>query len=147
MILESRVRAVSRNETVDWNDFSVGVERLLWDVPQACALKVGEAVRQSVRKTAKEVRSGEYGSAGKHEWSPEYMSGFTSKVNAKGMTPEGEVGNKNKPGLVHLLEKGHLTLAGRRTRAYPHMAPAFIEMEEDFMERAKKAIDEALREG
>ena len=141
------MRAVSKNETVDWNDFSVGVERLLWNVPQACAIKVGEAVKQSVRKTAKELRSGEYGSAGQHAWSEDYMSGFTSSVRSSGMTPEGEVGNKNKPGLVHLLEKGHLTMAGRRTRAYPHMAPAFVEMEDDFMTRAKRAIDEALEEG
>ena len=141
------MRAVSKNETVDWNDFSVGVERLLWNIPQVASRKLGKAVQQSVRKTAKELRSGQYGSAGKHAWSPEYMSGFTSKANTKGMTPDGEVGNKNKPGLVHLLEKGHLTMAGRRTRAYPHMAPAFTEMEEDFMERAKKALDEALEEG
>ena len=140
------MRAVSNQETVDWQDFSVGIERLLGGIPKACQQKLGKAVRQSVRKTAKELRSGKYGSAGKHEWSPEYMAGFTSHSDTRGMTPEGHVGNQNKPGLVHLLEKGHLTLTGRRTTAYPHMAPAFEEMEEDFVERAEKAVGEALEE-
>ena len=135
---------MAKNATVDWLNFSAGVESVLGDIPKSCSQKVGKAVQQSVRKTAKELRSGAYGSAGKHAWSDRYMSGFSSHSSIGGMTPEGEVGNKNKPGLVHLLEKGHLTMAGRRTRAYPHMAPAFDEMEEDFMERAQKAIGEAL---
>lgn len=135
---------MGRQVTEDWLNLQAGIDKLIGDIPSACSEKVGTAVRQSVRKTAKELKSGTYGSAGKHVWSERYMSGFSSHASTKGLTPEGEVGNKNKPGLVHLLEKGHLTLTGRRTKAYPHMAPAFEAMEEDFMERASKAIGEAL---
>ena len=71
------------------------------------------------------------------------MSGFASHVE-RGVETVGEVGNKNKPGLVHLLEKGHLTLTGRKTTAYPHMAPAFDAMSEEFVEEYKKAIGAAL---
>ena len=38
----------------------------------------------------------------------------------------------------------HLTLTGRRTNAYPHMAPAFDDMEQDFMERVGKYVGDAL---
>ena len=135
---------MGRNETVDWLDLEVGIDRVLGDIPQSCAREVGKAVQQSVRKTARELRSGEYGHEGLHVWSEEYMGGFSSRARTSGMTPEGEVGNRKKPGLVHLLEKGHLTPAGRRTNAYPHMLPAFTAMEEDFVERAKKAVGKAL---
>lgn len=138
---------MARNATVDWLELSAGIDQLIGGFPRNCSEKVGKAVRQSVRKTAKELKSGTYGSSGLHKWSEDYMSGFSSHTTSSGMVSEGEVGNKTKPGLVHLLEKGHLTMAGRRTRAYPHMAPAFAEMEKDFMERAKKAIGEALEEG
>lgn len=136
---------VNRDETVDYRNFAVGIDKVLGDLPKACADNLGDAVRTSVRKTAKGLRSGIYGAAGKHEWSEAYMKGFTSRADTRGMTPEGEVGNKAKPGLVHLLEKGHLTLAGRRTHAYPHMTPAFNEMESDFMKLAEQAIGRALR--
>ena len=141
------MRAVAKNVTTDWLNLSSGLDELIGGIPKSCATSVGKAVQQSVRKTAKDLRSGKYGSAGLHAWSPEYMKGFSSSAKAKGMESEGEVGNKAKPGLVHLLEKGHLTMAGRRTRAYPHMAPAFTDLEEDFGKRAKKAIGEALEEG
>jgi len=134
---------MGRNETCDVDNFAAALESLVSDIPPACIDKGGEAVAQSVRKTAKELRGGAYGSSGLHQWSDKYMSGFSSHVD-KGVKTVGEVGNKNKPGLVHLLEKGHLTLTGRRTRAYPHMAPAFDAMSEDFIERYEKAIGEAL---
>ena len=134
---------MGRELSVDIDAFAAGLEQLVGDIPGACAEKGGDAVAKSVRKTAKELRSGTYGSSGKHEWSEEYMSGFSSHVD-RGMETVGEVGNKNKPGLVHLLEKGHATLTGRRTNAYPHMAPAFNAMSEEFIEEYKKAIGEAL---
>ena len=133
-----------KNATVDFIDLSVGIEKVLGDIPKACAEGVGKVVQKSVRKTAKKLRAGDYGKSGLHEWSEEYMKGFRSRADIGGMTPEGQVGNSAKPGLVHLLEKGHVTLTGRRTRSYPHMAPAFEEMEQEFVDEASKALGEAL---
>lgn len=132
-------RTITRNVDA----FAAGLEELVGDIPAACMEKGGEVVEKMVRKTASNLRAGTYGSAGKHKWSEEYMSGFTSHVE-HGVETVGEVGNKNKPGLVHLLEKGHLTLTGRRTTAYPHMAPAFDDMADKFVEEYKKAIGAAL---
>lgn len=134
---------MARDLTVDLDSFAIGLEQLVGDIPAACQEKGGDVVAKSVRKAAKELRGGKFGSAGKHAWSEEYMGGFASHVE-RGVETVGEVGNKNKPGLVHLLEKGHATLTGRRTTAYPHMAPAFEAMSAEFVDEYEKAIGEAI---
>lgn len=132
-----------RNLTVDLDAFARGIEELVGDIPGACREKVDKAVAQSTRQGVKTVK--EHASkGGVHEWSERYVSGFSSSVTY-GATAEGEIGNRNKPGLVHLLEKGHVTLNGRRTRAFPHLAPAFSEIQDDFVKRVEKAVGEALK--
>ena len=135
----------ARNASCPPERFAATLAELVGDIPEAVAGGASKAVTQSARRSAKQLRSGSFGSSGRHEWSAEYMAGFASHVNKSGKVAEGEVGNKNKPGLVHLLEKGHLTLTGRRTQAYPHMAPAFDDMQEDFVKRLRKAVGEALQ--
>lgn len=135
----------SRDISCDIDMFAASLESLLADVPGACAEGCEKAVRSSVRSTAKKLREGRFGKKGATEWSDEYMGGFSSHMDRGGLTPEGEVGNKAKPGLVHLVEKGHLTLTGRRTRAFPHMAPAFEDMVDGFEQRVAKEVKEALR--
>ena len=135
----------SRNITCDVDAFAASLESLLGDIPGACGDACERAVQNSVRKTASELREGKFGSSGKTKWSDEYMGGFASSMNRKAPQPEGEVGNKAKPGLVHLVEKGHVTLTGRRTQAYPHMEPAFNAMSEEFVEQARRYVMEALR--
>lgn len=134
---------MGRDAFCELDSFARALEELVGDIPPACRDAGGKVVEKSVRKAAKELRAGAYGKGGKHEWSDKYMSGFTSHVD-HGEETVGEVGNKNKPGLVHLLEKGHATLTGRRTQAYPHMAPAFDAMSEEFVEEYKRAIGEVL---
>lgn len=131
--------------TRDLDSFAVGITELLGDVPEACGNGLEKAVVKSARDTASKLRGELTGGIGIHEWSGEYRGGFTSHVDRSGLSTTGEIGNKNKPGLVHLLEKGHATPAGRRTRAFPHMDPAFVGMQEEFVESAKRYVIEALR--
>ena len=126
------------------DNFAASLESLLGTMSKNCQEKGGKAVAKAVRKTAKDLRGGAYGSSGVHKWSAEYMGGFKAHVS-NGIVTTGEIGNKAKPGLVHLLEKGHATLTGRRTRAFPHMEPAFNAMSDEFVEEYKKAIGEALK--
>ena len=136
---------MSNNETCDLEGFEAAIGKLIGNIPRSVADKVGNAAAASGRKAAKRLRGDLTDGIGKHEWSEKYRSGFTSHT-VKGTTPSAEVGNKGKPGLVHLLEKGHATLTGRKTAAYPHMRPAFEEMSEDFVKRVDKAVGEALVE-
>ena len=133
---------MGRSITCDLDAFARSIEELVGDIPSACQDKVGDAVAKSTRKGVKAVKS-HASKGGKHEWSGEYVDGFSSHVT-RGEETVGEIGNKNKPGLVHLLEKGHATLTGRRTNAYPHLAPAFDEIQEDFIRSVEEAVGEAL---
>lgn len=133
---------MARNVSCDLDSFARGLDELVGDIPEACSEKVGKAVERATRNGVKVVKA-HAAKGGKHKWSDEYVSGFASHVD-RGVETVGEIGNKAKPGLVHLLEKGHATLTSRRTRAYPHMAPAFDEMQEDFVNEVSKAVEEAI---
>jgi len=135
---------MGKHVTCTPDNFAAAIEELVGDIPEKCTEGCTKAVRQSIRKGASELRSGAYGSSGRHAWSGEYMGGFSSAMTRGGATPAGEIGNKAKPGLVHLLEKGHVTLTGRRTGAFPHMAPAFDSISEEFVERVKSYVIGAL---
>ena len=129
------------NYPCDIDSFAKTLEQILGDVDRKVIDKSGDAVAKVVRKGAKDLRNSNL--SGKHEWSDKYRKGFRAHVE-RGVMTTGEVGNKAKPGLVHLLEHGHATLTGRRTNAYKHMEPAAQKMEEDLVKRMEKAIGEAL---
>ena len=74
-----------------------------------------------------------------------YRSGFTYKQRKEKGRVIGAVGNRLKPGLVHLLEKGHATPAGGRVAGIPHMAPAADRAFETFEREIDQAIKGALR--
>ena len=134
---------MSKNFTGDLDAFATGIEQLIGDIPMLCREKVDIATEKATREGVKTVKS--YAAkGGAHDWSEEYVEGFKARIT-RDATTEGEIGNKNKPGLVHLLEKGHVTLNGRRTRAFPHMAPAFTVIQQDFIDKVEKAVGEALR--
>ena len=134
---------MAKNYDCTLDTFAKGIEELVGDIPVCCTEAANKAVRKSTRKGVNTVKK-HAKKGGKHVWSDEYVGGFSSHITA-GVTVEGEIGNKAKPGLVHLLEKGHATLNGRRTNAYPHMAPAFGEISKHFVETFEKEIGAALK--
>lgn len=127
------------------DNFAISLEGLVADVFDACDENVGKAVSSSARKGARLLREKYTKGIGRHPWSDEYRGGFKSHVDRSGKVVTGEIGNKNKPGLVHLLEKGHVTPSGHRTGTFRHMDPAFEEVQEDFIEKVGAAVDSALR--
>ncbi|WP_125582954.1 HK97 gp10 family phage protein [Lacticaseibacillus suibinensis] len=64
-----------------------------------------------------------------------YYRGWTTRKKGKGLV----VYNKNKPQLTSLLENGHATRNGKRTRAIPHIASA--------EKTASNTFEAALRKG
>lgn len=118
---------------IDADRFAATMEQLLGDYAVHIEEGAGTAVRKAAqvgRKTVrKNARNKDLKITGK------YIKGWSFKVKK---TPEGwsaEVGNKDKPGLAHLLEKGHAKVGGGRVQGYEHIADA-----------ADKAFDELIEQ-
>lgn len=131
--------STAKHLTVGEDKFAMSLESLLHDVDtniSECIVKpVGSAVRYGakVARWAAPMRTGEY------------AGGFTSTTDRTGQKHcIGTVYNKKKPGLVHLLEKGHATIGGGRVRAYPHMIIAADEAFALLEKELDKAIDRGL---
>lgn len=76
---------------------------------------------------------------------PKYEAGFTYKVSPGLRGAVGEVGNKDYPGLVHLLEKGHARTGGGRIAGRPHMDPAYKDGAEVLQREAERLVERCVR--
>lgn len=133
------------DKTVDADMFAIALNGIVEDSLKNVKVNTAKAVTQSSRKGAK-IAKQKAKAAGGGKWGAEYTEAFSSHVVNHGDYTTGEIGNKGRQaGLVHLLEKGHNTLTGRRTRAFPHMMPTKEEVDKDLAERVAKAVDEGLR--
>lgn len=129
--------------TCDIDEFAFGLEQLLSDIAPNMEKQLDVEIPKLGRKGAKMLRE----NAGQR-WTgvtgQRYSSGFTSKKTKGGKITTAEIGNKNVPGLVHLLEKGHATLAGRRVAGIPHVSVVYDELEPQVMEAVEDAVGRAL---
>ena len=129
--------------TVDADRFGYAIESILKDVSDNLDKNLTSAVKSAVRVGVQQERM--YAAAYPLVITGKYIEGISSHVSRKGKNDVyGEIGNKNKPGLAHLLEKGHATIGGGRVPAYPHIAYAADEAFEKFEELALEAVDKSL---
>ena len=74
-----------------------------------------------------------------------YADGWSIKAVEKGNGKFGFViHNRKKPGLTHLLEKGHQLQNGGRARAIPHIKPVEEWCNEEYEKRLKKRLQSGL---
>ena len=67
-----------------------------------------------------------------------YKDGWASKVESENAVSIGiRIYNKKKPGLTHLLEKGHAKRGGGRVEGIPHIGPAEKQAVKDYERRLK----------
>lgn len=70
-----------------------------------------------------------------------YKDGWTSKVESENAVAIGiRIYNKKKPGLTHLLEKGHAKRGGGRVKGIPHIAPVERQAIEGYEKRLKARL-------
>ena len=124
--------------TVSEDKFAYALENILKGVDtniSECVVKpIGSAVMYGAKiaRWAAPMRTGGY------------AGGFTSKVDRTGTKHcVGTVYNKNKPGLVHLLEKGHRTIGGGWVEGRPHLSTAA----EEAFALLERELDEAIEKG
>lgn len=87
--------------------------------------EVAKGIDKEIGDTAKKVKDEIQKSGAWKDRTGKYRKGFAiKKEDRKGETVR-IIYNKNKPGLVHLLELGHAKRGGGRVAARPHMQPAY----------------------
>lgn len=107
---------MGRHLWVEEDEFASALSEIFGDIADAA----DEAVFQCVRDSAKEGRDEWKRNAASHGW--KYGRHVTYRTLRKGGV-EGHIYSR-KPGLPHLLEKGHAKIGGGRTRAIEHVKPA-----------------------
>lgn len=69
-----------------------------------------------------------------------YWKGWTKKKESKGRRYTTKIYNKTNYQLTHLLENGHATRNGGRTKAQPHIKPVEEKYNKLYEEEIKKVI-------
>lgn len=124
----------------DGNELTIAIKKALEDYSE----EVGQGVRKAAEKTAREaVQKLKVTSPKK---TGEYAAGWTSKkvrTAATGDVVDITIHNKTKPGLTHLLEKGHALKDGGRAPAFVHIKP----VEEEAVRKFEERVEEVIRNG
>lgn len=130
--------------TVSDDGFAVALDSMLTSVLNSVDNGLPNAVRNSCKVGARKARQLAPVSKNDDAGTVHYKTGFTYKVDRQGKHKcMGEIGNRKKPGLVHLLEKGHRTIGGGWVGPSPaegHIKPAA----EVTFKRFEKEIDEVV---
>lgn len=117
----------------DWVDFADDLQSILDEVK----VVADEALEAGV-KAGCEMAKDEW-SAGAPRNTGAYAKSIRFRIEGRRGNPQGTV-YSTKPGLPHLLEKGHAKVGGGRTRAIEHIAPAA----EDAFEMTERVILETI---
>lgn len=100
----------------------------------ACGKVVANAAAKELRQTSPK-RTGKYAKS----W------GVTREKGAFGENAKYIVHNKKRYRLTHLLEHGHVTANGKRTRAIPHIKPVEEQVIREYEKQVREAIEDAAK--
>jgi len=117
------------------DDFTVQISKILSEYNE----KVDRAMKEALPKIAKEATKKLKGSSPARKGT--YAGGWRAKVSLSTVGVEAVVYNARKPGLPHLLERGHAKRGGGRTSPDVHIKP----VEEWVKQEAVKAVEEAIQ--
>lgn len=107
------------------------------------AADVAADMKDEAKATAKEAVKGLKATSPEGEGSRKghYKDGWASKVESEDSVSIGiRIYNKKKPGLTHLLEKGHAKRGGGRVEGIPHIAPAERKAAEAYGRRLERRL-------
>lgn len=120
-----------------------GLADAIADVLDEYQTEIARGTKEAVQKVAKAGVKALKATSPQQTGS--YAKGWTSEVKEGRLGAEATIYNAAKPGLVHLLEHGHVTRNGtgrtfRPTPAHVHVAPVEEQLIADF----EKAIVEVI---
>lgn len=76
----------------------------------------------------------------RRQWK-EYAKSWQRKIDNKTNNITATIHNKEHYQLTHLLEFGHATRDGKRTRAFAHIKPTYEKLEDQLLKQIKKTIE------
>ena len=101
---------------------------------------VAEAIEEEVHETAQAVLQEVATSSAWVDKTGKYRKGWTAKKQHGEGWIRVTIYNRLKPGLVHLLEKGHAKRSGGRVGAKPHLVPAYDAYVPPMQERIREIV-------
>jgi hypothetical protein len=121
-------------------DFSKAVENTLKEYGLSVTLRMNEAVEKVGNNAADLLKD----TSPKRKGGGKYAKSWVcTKTSDSPLETTVIVHNKKHYRLTHLLENGHATRNGGRTKAQPHIKPAEEQAISEFIKAAKEAIDGA----
>lgn len=130
----------------------VTLDKTVYDMLKQYTKDVDSVVNEEISACAKKALSGVKKNAKSYRWSDDYVKGWKKKeLRTKGINHyEVVIHNATKPGLVHLLEKGHDVTRKKggpvlgRSDAYSHVAAIAKQVEEELPARIMKRIQKGI---
>lgn len=128
---------------VNASDFAYEVNKILGEYQRGLYTQLEPTMRKTANETRKVLRSTSPKRTGKYGRGWEYELKVNSRLGGGSITLYDA-----RPGLTHLLEKGHVTRNGLdrsypATPAHPHIAAAQEQAEKQFLENLQKVLGEA----
>ncbi len=124
------------------DQFSTSLEAILEDIDIKATNALNKSVREGVKTGRQEVQANIQANALIRTGG--YANSWHYRVDKTGKKPEGHV-YSDKPGLPHLLEKGHATIGGGFVPGVEHIASAAEKAFEKTSETLRKSLNNGLK--
>lgn len=115
---------MSKNTNI--NNFATEIEKFLKEYGDEAQEILNNATEKYTRQALSEIKDASPVKTGK------YKRGWRSKTEKGRLSVNGVVYNITSFQKTHLLENGHLTRNGGRTKAIPHIAPVNSSIQDKF---------------
>lgn len=112
------------------------IAKMMEEYASEVAADIKAEARVVAKETVKELKKTSPDGPGSRKG--HYKDGWASKVETENAVSIGiQIYNKKKPGLTHLLEKGHAKRGGGRVEGIPHIGPVEKQAVKDYEKRLK----------
>lgn len=112
------------------------IQKILDEYGDEASAALAEAISETAKEAQTQLRQK---NQGRKLWK-KYPKGWSVQIKAGRLDVEGIVYNKDHYRLTHLLEFGHATRNGGRTKAFPHIAEVNAFAQKDVLERLREKL-------
>lgn len=120
------------------DDFAIQIGAALDEFNAKVTIAMQETFPEVAKEAAKTLRTVSPKRSGSHT---HYATGWRQKTTQDAITIESVVYNATKPGLPHLLEHGHVTRNGGRTKPNEQIKDVETWVNEEAFNRLQRALE------